>query len=397
MGLKEVLLSFIPESSSVPWAEQLRAALAAGAAILITGVTGQFYFSDPGMPWLTMSMGASAILLFAYPSSPLAQPWSFVGGHLVSAAIGIACARAIAAPAAACAIALALSIIAMLVLRCLHPAGGAVTLIAILGGEPVRSLGYQFLWLPLGLNLLLMLALALAINNLVLGHRYPAPRRHANIHQSADAPPLARTGPSAADIAASLRQLGTMVDVSPTDLGTLFEGAQTLAAQRRLGQIRVADIMSTHLATVRFDTPLEQAWTLLYTHKVHALPVIDEARHVIGIITLIDFLKAARLNRPDRLRERLRALLRADGKLDLDQARVVGQIMTSPVRTVGQQMHVMALVGMLSDAGLHHVPIVDQHNTLCGMVTQSDLIAALFEQAQRQEPGAQPGVQTSIA
>ncbi|MES2016608.1 MAG: HPP family protein [Pseudomonadota bacterium] len=364
------------------WQEQLRTALGAGVAILLTGAIGHAYLGDQGTPWLAMSMGASAILMFGLPGSPLAQPWSFVGGHLVSAVIGITCARAIAAPWLACGIALGLAIGAMLMLRCLHPAGGAVTLITILGGDPVRRLGYDFLWMPLALNLALMLLLALLINNLLLGRPYPARRKPDNPHRSGDPAPLARTGLTAADIAASMRQFGVMVDVSQADLNTLFESAQTLAAQRRLGQIRCRDIMSTRIATVEFGTPLDEAWRLLYTHKVNALPVLDRYRHVIGIITLVDFLKAAQLNQPARLRERLLAFLQPNGKTHSDKAEVVGQIMTAHVLTVSDQMHIVALVGLLSDRGMHHVPIVDARDRLCGMVTQSDLIAALFEGVQ---------------
>ncbi|MES2016605.1 MAG: CBS domain-containing protein [Pseudomonadota bacterium] len=179
-----------------------------------------------------------------------------------------------------------------------------------------------------------------------------------------------------------MRQFGVMVDVSQADLNTLFEGAQTLAAQRRLGQIRCRDIMSTRIATVEFGTPLDEAWRLLYTHEVNALPVLDRYRHVIGIISLVDFLKAAQLNQPARLRERLLAFLQPNGKVHSDKAEVVGQIMTAHVLTVSDQMHIVALVGQLSDRGMHHVPIVDQRNKLCGMVTQSDLIAALFNGVQ---------------
>lgn len=383
MDFKAFLISFIPEHQPLPLREQLTVALVSALAILLTGGVSLTVVGGAGAPWLAMSMGASAILLFGLPGSPLAQPWSFVGGHLVSAAIGIACYQAIPSLWIACGVASGLAIAAMLLLRCLHPAGGAICLITILGGEPIHKLGFHFLWMPLGLNLALMLGLALLINNVMLKHPYPARRKAPNVHKSGDLPPLARAGLTPEDIAASMRELGVMVDVTQAELGKLIEGAQMQAAQRRVGAIRCRDIMSTSLATVEFATPLDRAWELLYTHKVNALPVVDNYRHVIGIITLIDFLKAAQLNRPDKLRERLRAFLQPNGKTHSDKAEAVGQIMTKSVFTAGADMHIVALVGMLSDRGMHHVPIVDERNKLCGMVTQSDLIAALFEGVQR--------------
>ena len=75
------------------------------------------------------------------PASPLAQPWSVIGGNLVSAAIGVACARAVADPTLAAALAICLAIAAMFTLRCVHPPSGAIALTAVLGGAEVHAAG----------------------------------------------------------------------------------------------------------------------------------------------------------------------------------------------------------------------------------------------------------------
>ncbi|VEA74072.1 HPP family [Serratia rubidaea] len=85
--------------------------------------------------WFVAPMGASAVLLFAVPASPLAQPWSIVGGNLVAALIGVSCGKLIGDPGLACGVAACLAIGVMFKLRCLHPPSGAVALTAILGGE----------------------------------------------------------------------------------------------------------------------------------------------------------------------------------------------------------------------------------------------------------------------
>lgn len=136
-------------------------------------------------PWLIAPMGASAVLLFATPASPLAQPWSIVAGNLVSALIGITAAALWGHSGQAAGLAVALAIAVMFLLRCLHPPGGAIALCAILGGPAVSKLGYSFIW-PVALNSGLLLLIALVFNNLS-GRRYPhvAPIP-ASSRQSAD-------------------------------------------------------------------------------------------------------------------------------------------------------------------------------------------------------------------
>nr|WP_259677544.1 HPP family protein [Klebsiella pneumoniae] len=101
-------------------------------------------------------MGASAVLLFGVPSSPLAQPWSIVGGNVLSALIGVTVGMLVPDAALACGLAAALAIAGMYFLRCLHPPGGAVALTAILGGAGVHSEGYHFVLTPVLLNSLML-------------------------------------------------------------------------------------------------------------------------------------------------------------------------------------------------------------------------------------------------
>jgi CBS domain-containing membrane protein len=138
--------------------------------------------------------------------------------------------------------------------------------------------------------------------------------------------------------------------------------------------------MSRDIVSVEFATPLNEAWALLHRHRIRALPVVDRARRVIGVVTLVDFLKQARLDPRDHrsLGQRIRQLLAPTPGDYSDKAEVVGQIMSSPVQTANEQEAVVELVPRLSDQGLHQVPVVDGERRLSGMVTQSDLVAALY-------------------
>lgn len=135
------------------------------------------------VPLLVAPMGASAVLLFAVPESPLAQPWSILGGNFVAAVVGVACAQLIATPLLAAAAAVALAISVMLALRCVHPPSGAVALTAVLGGPAIHALGYRFVLVPIALQSAALLGAALMFHFL-MGHRYPHPN-HATRLESA--------------------------------------------------------------------------------------------------------------------------------------------------------------------------------------------------------------------
>jgi CBS-domain-containing membrane protein len=122
---------------------------------------------------LVASMGASAVLLFAVPHGSLAQPWPVFGGHLVSALVGVACAKVLAEPVAAASVAVGLAIGAMHYLRCIHPPGGATALSAVVGGDAVHQLGFQFVLTPVMLNVVTILLVALLFNAPFRWRRYP--------------------------------------------------------------------------------------------------------------------------------------------------------------------------------------------------------------------------------
>jgi CBS-domain-containing membrane protein len=122
---------------------------------------------------LVGSMGASAVLLFAVPHGSLSQPWPVFGGHLVSALIGVACAKMLSEPVLAGSVAVGVAIGAMHYLRCIHPPGGATALSAVVGGDAVHQLGFQFVLTPVLLNVVTILLIALLFNAPFRWRRYP--------------------------------------------------------------------------------------------------------------------------------------------------------------------------------------------------------------------------------
>ncbi len=120
------------------------------------------------------SFGASAVLLYGAPKSPLAQPRNLLGGHLVSALIGVACHQLFSSQLwLAAALAVATAIAVMHLTKTLHPPGGATALIAVMGSEKIYALGYLYVIFPAGAGACIMLLVALLVNNLAKTRKYP--------------------------------------------------------------------------------------------------------------------------------------------------------------------------------------------------------------------------------
>jgi CBS domain-containing membrane protein len=376
------LQSLLPARASVSGRERLRGSAGALIGIALTGFVSAFlHHSAVTALWLMAPMGASAVLLFGVPSSPLAQPWSIVGGNLVAALIGVTCAKAIDDPVLGAAAAIFFAVGAMFMLHCLHPPSGAVALTAVLGGADIHAAGYGFVLAPVALNTALLLFAAVAYNN-ATGRRYPHTQQQTapqHPHQTTDGVPTERLGFTPTDLQAALKRYDQVLDVSVDDLQTLFHQTEMQAFKRRFGQTLCGDLMSRDVLAVEFATPLDDAWKLMHSHAVQALPVLNRARHVIGIVTRSDFL--AHVDLPDHrnIADRLRDFLRRNPTSHSDRHEVVGQIMTAPVRTALTDTPAVELVPLMADVGLHHIPVVDDHKRLMGMVSQTDLIGALYE------------------
>lgn len=132
------------------------------------------FLDKTGLVLLIGSFGASAALIYGAIKSPLAQPRNFLGGHLISALIGVTTFKLLAPHLwLAAALAVAFSIAAMHATKTLHPPGGATALIFVIGGPPLHDLGYLYVLMPVGAGALVMLAVALLVNNLAPQRRYP--------------------------------------------------------------------------------------------------------------------------------------------------------------------------------------------------------------------------------
>jgi len=128
--------------------------------------------------FLIGSFGASSVLIYGAIQSPLAQPRNLIGGHVISAFVGVTVYKFfpdviwLTAP-----FAVAASIVFMQVTKTLHPPGGATALLAVIGTEKIKALGYMYVLTPVFSGALILFIVALVFNNMSPDRKYPTNSR----------------------------------------------------------------------------------------------------------------------------------------------------------------------------------------------------------------------------
>ncbi len=369
--LSTFLRAWVPGPTPVNARERLRSAMGALLGLFFTAVICQtFAGAGLGSAWLVAPLGASAVLVFALPASPLAQPWPVIGGNTVAALVGIACVRWLPDAVWTGALATALAITAMFALRCLHPPGGAVALLVVLG----HTTEFPFALYPVFANSLLLVLAGVAYNSLT-GRRYP----HV---QLAPRGPSTDSRFSSADIDAVLSRYNQVLDISRDDLESLIQQTELESYRRKLGTVTCAEVMTREPVVAEFGTSLQEAWSLMQQRQIKALPVIDRTRRVVGIVTQADFFRRIDLQQHEGIGGRLRDFIRATPTVTSSKPEVVGQIMTRQVRVASEDRPIVDLVPLFSEGGHHHIPIIDGEKRLTGMITQSDFVRTLYRAVQ---------------
>jgi CBS domain-containing membrane protein len=202
-----------------------RGAIGAAIAIATAGLATWLCLggSSGTLPWLVAPIGASAVLVFAVPASPLAQPWPVIGGNLLSAAIGMACGLLLPGEWLAGGAAVGLAIGGMSLARCLHPPGGACALLCALGAAGTESWSWPNL-LPIAANVLILSTVGWFYNGLT-GHPWP----HRAV---ANAPVPSQSLYSREDLDAVLDEWDEVLDVDRDDLDAVIKAVERQALRR---------------------------------------------------------------------------------------------------------------------------------------------------------------------
>ncbi|MCO4318408.1 HPP family protein [Phyllobacterium sp. 21LDTY02-6] len=315
----------------------------------LTGYLCGLSMGDGFTPMIVAPIGASAVLLFAVPASPLAQPWPIIGGNTISALVGVTVSHFVAEPAIAIALAVALAIAAMSVTRSLHPPGGAAALTAVIGGSAVTSAGFYFPFFPVAVNSVLLVGLGILFHRLSrrsYPHVAPAP---VNIHGTADEPPILRAGFRSEDVDAALETMHETFDIDRKDIEELLRQVQRRALARGYRPLTCKDIMSRDVIRLETGESAGKARQLLIDHNIRTLPLVDDGDRLAGTVGL-------------------RELIDATGS--------VADVMAPP-QTASPDSPALDLLDILTSGRVHAVVVIDEERHIKGLVTQTDLLAAL--------------------
>ena len=358
------LRNFLPASVRVGYAEALRMSVGIAFGLLVTGLLSRWWGGEANSMWMASSLAASAVLLFGMPASPLSQPWPVLMGTVLSALIGAAVQASISDTAIACAVAVGLSVMLMVPLRCMHPPGAGFAAYVVL--EHVN--GVTLIAFPIFFNVAVLVVCAV-LYNAMTGKRYPHPQHSLKRAFNPDGSDVF----APEDLDAALKHYNQVLDISRSDLEGLLHIAGRSAFNRNFGNLRCADIMSQPVFAVEPGVPQKEAWALMRQERVKALPVVNAEGVVLGMLAVSDFVRQATLDAPEGVAQRIRHLVtgRSASKAKVEA------LMDSGAQVVRSDCLLVDLLPLFSAGGCHHMPVVDEHNKLVGIVTQTDLIRAL--------------------
>ncbi len=215
-------LNLIGFSSHAPnYAEKLISGVGGFLGIFAVLMISQWLLAPDVAVIIVPSLGASAVLLFAAPHAPFSQPWNVIGGHGLSAFIGIACWQWIPDFTVAASASVGLAIGVMYFARCIHPPGGATALAVVIGSEKLQDLGYSYGYELILTNVVTIMLVAVVFNGLFRWRRYPA---HLHVRERVATKEIPGYAPiKHEDFVYALSQIDTFVDITEEDLLAIYE------------------------------------------------------------------------------------------------------------------------------------------------------------------------------
>ncbi|MFP4611156.1 MAG: HPP family protein [Thiohalophilus sp.] len=222
-------------SEQVSHAERLVSGLGGFVGIFLIAVVSYYFTGFEGAAMIVPSMGASAVLVFAVPHGKLSQPWNVLGGNGISALVGMTCYLYVPDVFLAAALAVGIAITLMHYMSCIHPPGGASALVAVIGGDAIHALGYQYVLTPVLLNSFIIFLVAICFNYLFPWRRYPTSLMKSASQvspiqkQEDNIPRLAQD-----DLDYAMRKMDLLVDMTVDDLVQLYSLASKYSQTRHL-------------------------------------------------------------------------------------------------------------------------------------------------------------------
>lgn len=179
------------------------------------------------------------------------------------------------------------------------------------------------------------------------------------------------------DIYEAMKEIPGYLDITPGDFKDLYKLVYHHTLQRIAESVKARDIMTGTVVTVQPDTSVQEAADLMAVKKVSGVPVIDPAKHVVGVLSEKDFLSRMGPGGPKTFMDVIARCLVAKGCAALAiREKKVGDIMTSPAITVAQDTNLQAISTLLKEKNINRVPVIDQQDALTGIISREDIVHA---------------------
>ncbi len=183
------------------------------------------------------------------------------------------------------------------------------------------------------------------------------------------------------DLRAALREMKTYVDVTEDDLKRIYEIALRHARQRVAVKVPVQAVMTTTVVAVQKDTALAEAAQLLSQHKISGMPVLDEGKRVLGVVSEADLLVLAGLRKDHTFRDILHHILGEPGGTKSGRGNQVADVMSAPALTIGPDEDIRKAAAILDERRIKRLPVVDKDGILVGIISRADIVATLGKKA----------------
>ncbi len=181
---------------------------------------------------------------------------------------------------------------------------------------------------------------------------------------------------SEGDLRAALREMRTYVDITEDDLKKIFEIALRHAQERAIFQMPVRDVMTQNVISITRDADLHEAARLLSENRISGLPVVNERKRVIGVISESDILILAGMKREHTFRDIVRNIL-GEPVPTRKEGNKVEDVMSLPPITAKEDDDVGEVAKILDDRRIKRLPVVDDEGTLIGIISRADIVRAI--------------------
>ncbi|MQA82892.1 MAG: CBS domain-containing protein [Streptosporangiales bacterium] len=138
----------------------------------------------------------------------------------------------------------------------------------------------------------------------------------------------------------------------------------------------VSDVMTTNVVTVHVDTPFKDVVETLARHNISGVPVLDDDRHVVGVVSEADLLpKEERkdLYYDDHAQSAFRGR-RHRSERRKAEGDTAGELMNTPALTTSPHHNLAGAARLLARHKIKRLPVVDEQNRLVGVVSRFDLL-----------------------